>query len=303
MDNAENLVYMSARQVSEYLDLNEKKIYSMANDRIIPATKITGKWLFPKILIDRWIMDSCHSGMLSDRMHITGSDDPLLSMLVARLMSQVGNNELISYSATGSKLGLELLSKGYADVCTIHLGSINEPLKKNLAILTSFPNHQHWVLVKGYNRAQGLMMRPETYQLCQSVNLITQQSWRWVGRQAGSGSQLHLEHFLAEQHTQLEQINMNITAQSERELAGYIARRDADIGFGCQSVAMECGLSFIPLMTESFDFVMPQGIYFRRQLQQLFTLLNQPQTQQLAKTLQGYDLSQCGTLLWSGSTE
>ncbi len=111
MTEASDLVYMSAKQVAEYLDLNEKKVYAMANDRILPATKITGKWLFPKILIDRWIMDSCHSGMLTDRLLITGSDDPLLSMLVARLMSHVGSRELISYSATGSRLGLDLLSK------------------------------------------------------------------------------------------------------------------------------------------------------------------------------------------------
>ena len=54
MTEPSELVYMSAKQVAEYLDLNEKKVYAMANDRMLPATKITGKWLFPKILIDRW---------------------------------------------------------------------------------------------------------------------------------------------------------------------------------------------------------------------------------------------------------
>jgi molybdate-binding protein len=55
----------------------------------------------------------------------------------------------------------------------------------------------------------------------------------------------------------------------------------------------------VPLLTESFDFVMPQGIYFRRQLQQLFKLLAGSSSRQMAALLGGYDLTDCGQLLWS----
>ncbi|KIO37062.1 helix-turn-helix transcriptional regulator [Shewanella sp. cp20] len=299
MTEPSELVYMSAKQVAEYLDLNEKKVYSMANDRILPATKVTGKWLFPKILIDRWVMDSCHSGMLSDRMHITGSDDPLLSMLVARLMSKIGKSDLISYSSTGSRMGLDLLSRGYADVCTLHWGNVEERNIRHPALLKGYPNHQQWVMVHGYTRQQGLMMRSEMHHRCQEEEKVIGLPWRWVGRQAGAGSQQHLEHWLIKQGASIEQLNPQITAYSERELAGFIARNEADIGFGCQSVALESGLSFVPLVTESFDFVMPQGIYFRRQLQALFEILGSTQTRQLAAQLGGYDLSQCGQMLWT----
>ncbi|GGI89921.1 helix-turn-helix transcriptional regulator [Shewanella gelidii] len=299
MTDASELVYMSAKQVAEYLDLNEKKVYAMANERILPATKITGKWLFPKFLIDRWIMDSCHSGMLSDRLLITGSDDPLLSMLVARLMSQVGSQELISYSATGSRLGLDLLAKGYADVCTLHMCNIEDRATRHPALLKSYPSHQQWILLHGYSRQQGLMVRPDMHHQCQEEDKVPQYPWRWVGRQAGAGSQQQLEQWLTKHDANLEQLNRVMTAYSERELAGYIARGDADIGFGCQSVANESGLSFVPLVEESFDFVMPQSIYFRRQVQALFKMLASTQTQQVAHMLGGYNLSQCGELIWS----
>lgn len=95
------------------------------------------------------------------------------------------------------------------------------------------------------------------------------------------------------------ELDVRFTALSERELAGYIAREDADIGFGCQAVARESGLAFVPLLTESFDFVMSQGIYFRRQLQQLLGMLTAPDTRQVAAMLGGYDLSGSGQLLWS----
>ena len=296
---ATQLVYMSAKQVAEYLDLNEKKVYAMANDKILPATKITGKWLFPKILIDRWVMDSCHSGMLSDRLLITGSDDPLLSMLVARLMSEVGSRELISYSATGSRLGLDLLAKGYADVCTLHWGSMDERQIRHPALLRGYSNHQQWVMVHGYSRQQGLIVRSDMHHKCQDENKVIGQNWRWVCRQGGAGSQQHLEHWLLKQGSHIDRLHKAFTAFSERELAGYIARGDADIGFGCQSVALESGLSFVPLITESFDFVMPQGIYFRRQLQRLFSLLSSPQSRHMAAMLGGYDLTDCGQLVWT----
>ncbi|WP_394204242.1 substrate-binding domain-containing protein [Shewanella waksmanii] len=301
MTEPSELIYMSAKQVAEYLDLNEKKVYAMANDRILPATKVTGKWLFPKILIDRWVMDSCHSGMLSDRMHITGSDDPLLSMLVARLMCRIGKSDLVSYSATGSRMGLDLLSRGYADVCTLHWGTVEESNVRHPALLKGYPNHQQWVMVHGYTRKQGLMMRPDMHQRCQEEDKIVSMPWRWVGRQEGAGSQQHLEHWLMKQGAAVSHLSFSVTAHSERELAGFIARNEADIGFGCQSVAMESGLSFVPLITESFDFVMPQGIYFRRQLQALFDLLASTQTKQLAATLGGYDLTDCGKLIWTPS--
>ena len=48
--------FMNVKQVSEYLQLNEKKIYALVSEGKIPGTKITGKWMFPRALIDNWIM-------------------------------------------------------------------------------------------------------------------------------------------------------------------------------------------------------------------------------------------------------
>ncbi|HHJ19837.1 MAG TPA: DNA-binding protein, partial [Gammaproteobacteria bacterium] len=56
------LPFLSVRQVADYLQLNEKKIYELANNGTIPATKVTGKWMFPRELIHRWMLDSSHSG-------------------------------------------------------------------------------------------------------------------------------------------------------------------------------------------------------------------------------------------------
>ena len=49
---------MNTRQVAKYLGINEKKIYAMAKAGGIPCTRVTGKWVFPKKLIDQWIEKS-----------------------------------------------------------------------------------------------------------------------------------------------------------------------------------------------------------------------------------------------------
>ena len=63
---------MSVKQVARYLNLNEKKIYALVSNNQIPATKITGKWMFPRELIDKWMLDSSHGGLLTDRLIVSG---------------------------------------------------------------------------------------------------------------------------------------------------------------------------------------------------------------------------------------
>ncbi len=46
---------MNTKETSQYIGINEKKIYSLIADKGLPATKVTGKWLFQRHLVDRWL--------------------------------------------------------------------------------------------------------------------------------------------------------------------------------------------------------------------------------------------------------
>ena len=70
--------FMNVKEVADYLNLNEKKVYALAAEGRIPGTKVTGKWMFPRELVDRWMLESSHGGLLTDRLVLAGSDDPLL---------------------------------------------------------------------------------------------------------------------------------------------------------------------------------------------------------------------------------
>lgn len=82
-------------------------------------------------------------------------------------------------------------------------------------------------------------------------------------------------------------------------MVSMIATGEADIGPGTLSAAKEFGLGFIPVCEESFDLVVPRGVYFRRLLQQLFEFLQGPEGTMLAHRLQGYNLSRSGRLMWN----
>ena len=53
--------FMSVKQAAAYLQVNEKKIYALVREGKIPATKLTGKWLFPRDLVDQWLLESSHA--------------------------------------------------------------------------------------------------------------------------------------------------------------------------------------------------------------------------------------------------
>ena len=46
---------LNTREVAEFLDINEKMVYSLISEKGLPATKVTGKWLFPKHLVEQWL--------------------------------------------------------------------------------------------------------------------------------------------------------------------------------------------------------------------------------------------------------
>src|SRR5262249_12881577 len=73
---------LTITEAADYLSLKDRKLYELASDGTIPCTKITGRWLFPKHELDRWLGSRAlrPDGVTSpDPMPIIGgSHDPLL---------------------------------------------------------------------------------------------------------------------------------------------------------------------------------------------------------------------------------
>ena len=46
---------MNTKELARYLGVHEKQVYALVKAKRIPSTKLTGKWVFPRKLIDEWI--------------------------------------------------------------------------------------------------------------------------------------------------------------------------------------------------------------------------------------------------------
>jgi putative molybdopterin biosynthesis protein len=290
--------YLDVKQAAEYLNLNEKKVYALVSEGRIPGTKVTGKWMFPRELIDRWMLESSHGGLLTDRLVLSGSDDPLLHRVVLNLARDIGSVGLVSYTATGTRLGLELLQAHRADACGLHWGPSDESHLRHPALLSNYGGHRRWVLIRAFKREQGLMVRPDLAGPETGVEELLNRRLRWAMRQEGAGARRFFLETLSRYRVQAESLQVTTDALSEREAAVTISLGLADIAPGARAAAAENGLAFVSAGWENFDLALQRGIYFRKLFQDLVARLKDAETARLAELLGGYDLAATGKLVW-----
>jgi putative molybdopterin biosynthesis protein len=291
--------FLSVRQVARYLNINEKKVYALVNEGKIPASKLTGKWLFPRDLVDQWVLESSHGGLLTDRMIIAGSDDPLLARAILQVSNQVQARGLIACTGTSTQLGLSLLARRRADLCALHWGPAEESLRRHPALLKQYAQHQEWVLVRLFLRDQGLMVAPGLWTMEPDIPALFSPQVRWVMRQEGAGSNRFLQEVTSRHGLNPAARRVTCQALSERDAASMIAMGQADVAAGVRGTAAEFGLDFIHIGAEAFDLAMPRGIFFRTLFQKLLEQLRSGECQRLAQMLGGYDFGDLGKLVWS----
>jgi putative molybdopterin biosynthesis protein len=74
---------MTTKEVADYLRLKERKVYDLVRQRRIPCIRVTGKWLFPRALIELWIVQNAEGAdqvksVVERPPVMAGSHDPLL---------------------------------------------------------------------------------------------------------------------------------------------------------------------------------------------------------------------------------
>jgi excisionase family DNA binding protein len=291
--------FMNVRQVAHYLQINEKKVYALVNEGRIPATRLTGKWLFPRDLVDQWLLESSHGGLLTDRIVIAGSDDPLLYRAVTLMAAELQGRALVSYAAIGTQLGLSVLARRRADVCALHWGPDSESLQRHPALLRQHVQHKDWILVRLFRREQGLIMAPGLWRGDSRIEQLFAPDVRWVARQEGAGSQRFLREIIAEHRLDPADRRTTARAYSERDASSAIATGQADVAPGVRAAAGEFGLEFVPLGWEAFDLAMSRGIFFRTLFRGLLDVLRGAECQRLAQLFGGYDCTELGNIVWT----
>ncbi len=285
---------MNTREVAQYLHIRERKVYDLVRQGRIPSTRVTGKWLFPKELIDRWVIDSAAVGEAAVRSErpppptVAGSHDPLLEWALREADCR------LALLAGGSLDGLQRLAAGEAMVCGCHVydpdsGDYNVP-----AVKTALTWQDVVVLEWGW-REQGLVVAVGNPLGLRAMPDVAERKARVVLRQGEAGSRLLFGHLLAAAGVALDDlVLLPRPARSETDIGLAVREGKADTGLAIAAVAQQLGLDFLPLHRERFDLVMRRRDYFEPPIQRLFDFARSPAFVTRAAEMGGYDVHGLG---------
>lgn len=295
---------LSTKEVAELLDVNEKMVYGLISDKKLPATKITGKWLFPRYLVEQWLEDSTmnlptalsqvstNQGLLV----IAGSNDILLEKTLS-LFNTLHPDHLAVYGNLGSLGGLRAMRRSLAHISASHLfqetdGEYNfriaeEELEEHPAVVNFCLREQCILIAKG--NPKGIS----------SVADLGKPGLRIVNRPEGTGTRL------------LFDIEFRKAGLDGKKISGYEKEfhRHLDVGLEVlagradaapciTAVAGLLDLDAISLKMERFDLLIQKSRFFDRAVQLFLGILNEPSFRALTHDLRGYDLSLCGKMVF-----
>jgi putative molybdopterin biosynthesis protein len=289
---------MTTREVAEYLRIKERKVYELVSERRIPCSRVAGKWLFPKVLIDLWVRQNSagvsHFKTTLERPPIiAGSHDPLLEWCVRESGCE------LAVMFNGSLDGVQRFAHGTVQCCGLHVfdpetSDYNRPLaQQTFAGLEA-------VLIEWAWRDQGLIVAPGNPYHIRGVADLRDRALRLVGRQEGAGSRLLFQHLLRQQQIDPATLHfLEPPMRSETDLALAVRDGKADVGFGIVAVARQCQVAVVPLHRERYDIVIQRRDYFNAPFQRLLTFMRTPRFVEKAAELGGYDISGAGRVTYN----
>jgi len=301
---------LSTKEVAEFLNVNEKMVYSLVSEKGLPATKITGKWLFPRHLVEQWVEantinypDNGHRLPPYDGLLIvTGSNDPLLDRAIAIFNNQ-NFNQLAVFGNLGSMGGLRALRQNLCHIASSHLLQEDESeYNFDFAFreLDEMP-----AVVNFCRREQGILVLKGNPKNIVAVADLGRPGIKIVNRSLSTGTRLLLDKELRKAGINGEKIEGYETEVSRHLDVGLeILSGRADAGPAIRAVAKLLDLDFIPLRWERFDLMISKERFFDEGIQRFLGILHEPGFQQAAnREFAGYDVSASGQMVFPQETE
>jgi putative molybdopterin biosynthesis protein len=300
-----NKELLTTKDLAEYLRVNENQIYRLIKEKKLPATRITGKWLFPKDLIDEWISANARKSLesentqasLGSQIVIAGSNDLALEMLTKKAYIRYPGFT-VSLSSVGSLAGLVALRNGTCHIAASHLldtetGEYNSPyIKKH------FPDLKVTVLNLAH-REQGLVLKRGNPLGIRSLKDLSAKRAAFINRQEGSGTRVLLEYRLKDLGIDpLEIAGYSRTAYTHMDVALEVFKGSADAGIAIRAVAKILGLDFVPLATERFDLIIPTEFYSAKAIRTFCEVLSSDELKSGITRMGGYETHETGKVVF-----
>lgn len=282
-------------EAAAYLRLSERKLYELVSTGGIPSTKVTGKWLFPKLALDRWLAAGAQGGssaLTPAPPIVGGSHDPLLEWALRESGSQ------LAILAEGSETGLTRLARSEVTAAAIHLHRLDgDDETANTDAVAGTSGLHDAVVIAFARREQGLLLARGNPLRLADVTGVAAARARLALRPQGAGAQLLLLALLARAGLAIETLTtVKPVCPTGPDIAQAVRSGRADCGIATLAVARTAGLDFVPLVWERFDLALRQRSYFLPGPQALFTFMRSSAFHERAAELGGYDISEAGTV-------
>jgi excisionase family DNA binding protein len=286
---------LTTDEAAAYLRLSERKLYELVAHGAVPCTKATGRWLFPRAALDRWVM----AGLITPAALaqpapppiLGGSHDPLIEWALRE--THCG----LAYLPEGSSEGLRRLTQGEVIAAAIHLHALDaeDDEETNLAAVAAAAGLHDAVVIAFAKREQGIVTAVGNARGVADIRSLAGGGVRVAQRPAGAGAQLLLLALLRRAGVTPDRVAfVRPACPTGTDIAQAIRSGRADCGIATRSVAAIAGLEFQPLVWERFDLVLRQRDYFLPGPQALFSFLRSPALRDRAIELGGYDVDSVG---------
>jgi len=286
---------MSARDLSRYLKVNEKKVYKLVQEGLVPSLKIGGKISFAKELIDKWILENTE---WDERIVLAGSDDVLLRNIIDGYNAR--QKGLVFYAPVGSINGLRALKQYRATMSCVH---IFDPAKKedDPSYLGKYVELADYVVIRLFQREQGLIVKKHNPKGIKSLRDVVEKKATFINRNQGSGTRLLLDYLLNQAEIDPKGIRgYEVEADSHLQVALSVLTGHSDTGLGIRHAAHMLGLDFVFLFKETFDMVIPRERYYSSHVKAFLAFFDQSSLKQNVKDYAGYETEKSGKVLSAG---
>jgi putative molybdopterin biosynthesis protein len=286
---------LTTDEAAEYLRLSERKLYELVAERAVPCSKVTGRWLFPRAALDRWVSAGLIAPALAQPAAppiMGGSHDPLLEWALRE------SNSGLASLPEGSEEGLRRLTQAEVMIAAIHLHRLDgDDETANLDAVADAAGLHDAVVLSFARREQGILVAPGNPLGLSDMTSIATSRARMAQRPTGAGAQLLLLALLARGGIGLDDLKFAKPAfPTGPDIAQAIRAGRIDCGIATRSVARAAGLDFLPLAWERFDLVLRQRDYFMKGPQALFNFMREAGFRDRAAELGGYDVSDAGVV-------
>jgi len=295
---------LSTKQVAEFLGVNEKMVYSLVSEKGLPASKVTGKWLFPLHLVEQWVENNTlnypevahrlppYEGLLI----IAGSNDLLLDKTIS-FFNKSFSDSIAVFGNLGSIGGLRALRLNLCHMAASHL--LNEDENEYNFDFAGRELDKMPVIVNFCRREQGFLIQKKNPMKINSLEDIIRPGIRVVNRSLNTGTRLLFDRELKKAKIKSENVEgYDHEVNSHMEVGLEIKSGRSHFGPGIRPIATLLDLDFIPLRWERFDLLVTKERFFDKGIQLFLGMLQGNEFKAIAGNFEGYDITSSGKMIF-----